>query len=88
MEGNTDESSLASLSKQYEQIIIDENTTTITYIGYAEFGVATSAPRWLIKKITATSPTSPAGVTLIQYATGYNNTTNIFDNRTSLTYVS
>ena len=88
MEGRTDENSLSVLSKKYEQIIIDENTTAITYVGYAEFGVATAAARWVIIKITATSPTSPAGVTTIQYATGYNNATNIWDDRVGLSYVS
>lgn len=88
MEGNTDENSLAYLAKQDEQVIIDENTTTVTYVGYAEFGVATSAAKWKIVKYTAASATSPTGVTTRQFAGGYNSYTQIWDNRTGLSYSS
>ncbi len=86
--GRTDENSLALLSKQYEKQIIDEASTTVTYIGYSEFGTATSAAKWIVKRITAASGTSPQGVIVTEYAVGYNNATNIWDNRAGLVFVS
>ena len=74
------------MSKEFEQTIVDEASTTVTYIGYAEFGVATSAAKWMIKKITATSATAPQGVITTGYATGFKNSVQIWDNRAALTY--
>ncbi len=79
---------LTKIADYHEQIITDEASTTVTYVGYAQSGVATSAARWIIKKITATNATSPQGVITILYATSYNNATNIWDNRASLSYTS
>ena len=76
--------------EDYEQKIIDEVSTTVTYVGYAESGVATSASKWIIQKITAASATVPTGVTTILYATAYMSKDNKWDNRAAggTSYVS
>jgi len=84
--GNTSENSLAVLAEQYEQTIVDEATTLVTYIGFAEKGIATSAPYWMIMKIESAAATSPTGVTTIKWAGAYKSKTNIWDNRAALTY--
>ncbi len=75
-----------------EQKKIDYASSTVTYIGYADFGVATSAPRWIIQRITFTSGTDPQGVGSIEYATGspaaFLQRNQIWDNRVSLVYTS
>lgn len=86
MEANTSEDSLAFLAEHYEQTIVDEATTLVTYIGFAEKGIATSLAKWMVMKIEAASATAPTGVTTIKYAGGYKSRTNIWDNRASLTY--
>ena len=88
MEHNrTNENSLQVLSKQYEQTRVDNATTLITYVGFAEFGVATSSPAWIIMKIEKTAGTVPYE-TVISYATSYKCDTNIWDNRATLNYYS
>lgn len=86
----TIENSLAIIARDlgYEKIITDENTTTVTYIGWAEFGTATSAAKWIVQRITSASASSPQGVTTVEWATGLRDKTNIWNSRTSLTYVS
>lgn len=75
-------------TKEYEQTITDEASTTVTYVGYTDFGVAVADAKWIIKKIEQASATDPVGVTTIKYATGYNNRTNIWNDRASLSYSS
>ena len=84
--GNTSENSLNILAESYEQKIVDEASTTITYIGFAGSGIATSAAKWLIVKIESVSATAPTGVTTIKYADSYKNTENVWDDRATLTY--
>lgn len=59
---------------------IDEASATVTYIGDATIGSATSVASWRIKKIDTTSGTS------ITFADGDGNFDNIWNNRASLTY--
>lgn len=84
----TSENSLNKLAEIYEQVIVDEASTTVSYIGYTESGVATSAAKWIIVKIESASATTPTGVTTIKYATSYKSRTNIWDNRAALTYTT
>jgi len=59
---------------------IDEATSTVTYIGKAVPGTATSAASWQIQKMDTTTGT------VITWADGNGSSDNIWDNRTSLTY--
>ena len=63
-----------------EETIIDEASSTVTYVGKAQMNAATSDPVWQIKKISVSG-----NVTSIAYASGssYNS---VWDNRASLTY--
>lgn len=88
MEGHSVENSLLSLSKKYEQVRTDEASSTVTYIGYAESLVATSAAKWIIIKIESASGSSPAGETTIKYAVSFKYDKNIWDDRASLTYTT
>lgn len=60
---------------------IDEASSTITYIGKAAIGTATSAASWQIQKILVSGT-----VTSITYAGGTDNYDQIWDNRASLSY--
>ncbi len=73
---------------EYAQIITDEASTTVTYIGYAErAGTALSAPLWAILRITQASATSPIGVSLFEWATGIPaQFANVWNDRTNLNY--
>lgn len=71
-----------------EQVIQDEVSTTVTYIGYAESKIDGSEARWIIQKITAASAISPQGVITIGYASSYMNATNVWDDRLILSYSS
>ena len=59
---------------------IDEASATVTYIGNAATGTATSAATWQVKKIDDSSGT------VITWADGNANFDNIFDNRAALSY--
>ena len=59
---------------------IDEATSTVTYIGKATPGTATSVSLWQIQKIDTTTGT------VITWADGNGDFDNVWDNRTSLTY--
>lgn len=61
-------------------IQIDVASSTVTYIGKALPGTATSAATWQIKKIDSTSGTS------ITFASGNSNFSQVWDNRASLSY--
>lgn len=59
---------------------IDEASATVTYIGDAAIGSATSAAVWRVKKIDTTSGTS------ITFADGDGTFTKIWDDRATITY--
>lgn len=61
--------------------IVDEASTTVTYVGVANTGTLTSAASWKIKKITESG-----SQLIITWADGNSNEDNIWDNRASLTY--
>ena len=67
----------------YALRVDDATTTNITYVGKAAIGSDSAAAVWSIKKIDQTG--TPV-TTVITYANGNNNFSNIWDNRTSLTY--
>ncbi len=73
---------------KHEQIIIDEASTTVTYIGYAESLVGYDKPLWAIKKIESASASSPSGITTIKWATSYRSYGHIWNDRASLSYVA
>lgn len=59
----------------------DEASNTVTYIGEAESGSASSDPVWRIKKFTVSG-----SITSLQWASGNTDYDKIWDNRTSYTY--
>lgn len=59
---------------------IDDVSATLSYIGKAAPGSATSAAVWQIKKVDTTSGT------IITWASGSSNFNQIWDNRASLSY--
>jgi hypothetical protein len=81
---------LATEAKQKEAIALlgttnyalqlDEASATITYVGEAVIGTATSSATWRIKKLNSTS-----GL-IITWADGNDSFDNVWDNRASLSY--
>lgn len=63
------------------KIAVDEASATVTYVGEASTGAALSAALWRIKRITVSGT-----VTIIEWANGNGNFTNVWNNRASLTY--
>lgn len=61
--------------------VIDEFSTTVTYIGEAATGTATSAALWRIKRLTQTS-----SILTIEWASGNGSFNKIWDDRSSLSY--
>lgn len=59
---------------------IDEASATVTYIGDAAIGTATSAASWRIKKIDSDNPTA------ITFADGNGSFDNVWNDRASLSY--
>jgi hypothetical protein len=59
---------------------MDEASATVTYVGEAQPGTATSAPAWRIKKLDTASGTS------VKWADGDTLFNNVWDNRAGLTY--
>lgn len=59
---------------------VDEASATVTYVGEANPGTATSAASWRIKKIDTSSGT------VVTWADGDASFDNIYDNRAFLTY--
>lgn len=69
-------------TKNVEELTyIDAASSTVTYLGYAKSGTATSGAGWQIKKVMTSG-----NVTSIAYADGDDNYDNVWDNRASLTY--
>lgn len=62
-------------------VIVDEVSNTVTYVGYAEPGAATTDPVWQIKKILVSGT-----ITSIKYANGEPTFSNEWDDRATLTY--
>lgn len=59
---------------------VDEASATVTYVGDAAIGSATSGALWRVKKIDTSSGT------VITWADGNSSFDNIWDNRASLSY--
>lgn len=60
---------------------VDEASATVTYVGEAAPGSATSGALWRIKRITISGTE-----TLVEWADGNGNFDNVWNNRASLTY--
>jgi hypothetical protein len=65
-----------------ETIQLDEAAGSITYVGYAPVGTATSAAAWKIKRLDESG--SPE--LIILFADGNSNYDNIWSNRAALSY--
>lgn len=61
---------------------IDVVSSTVTYLGNAQEGTATSSALWQVKRLTSTS----AGNLTIEYPSGSSSYLYIWDNRASLSY--
>ncbi len=72
---------LLAMGKIGLKTIIDEASTTVTYIGYAEQGAATSATSWLIEKIDE----DVSGDTVITWSPS-SRFNQVWDDRASLSY--
>ncbi len=60
---------------------IDEVDATVTYIGVAKVGTATSESKWQIKRLQKTGT-----VTLFEFADGDERFDNVWDDRITLSY--
>lgn len=75
---------LAAINTNTKQFLVydDVSTTGYVYFGYAPIGTAQSAAAWLIKKV----PTSAGQTTYAAVTNAIPSTTQVWNNRTSLTY--
>jgi len=78
----TDQTALLTLDGNLYTTRLDEASATITYVGVAAPGTATSAASWRIKRLDST-----AGL-IVLYADADTNFDNIWDNRAALTYTT
>jgi hypothetical protein len=62
-------------------VLVDEASSTITYVGEATPGTATSAATWKVKRINSATLLAE-----ILFADGDSNYDNIWDNRAALSY--
>jgi len=62
-------------------IQIDEASSTVTYVGYADVGVASSDAWWMIKRLTSTTTTLK-----VEYALGNAYFNKIWDSRAGYSY--
>lgn len=60
-----------------------DGSGNLLYIGSAEPGSATSAARWLIKKVTVDGS---GNITRVAFANGSPNSDQVWDNRAALSY--
>lgn len=60
---------------------LDEASATVTYIGKAKIGQATSTAKWQIQKMSVSG-----NVTSITWADGNGNFDNVWDDRAGLSY--
>lgn len=65
-----------------DTMLLDEVSSTVSYLGYSPLGAATSTDNWKIKRILVSGT-----LTSTQFADGNENYDNIWDNRASLTYI-
>ena len=63
-------------------VLIDESDAVTTYIGQAKLGTSTSEAQWQIQKMVV-----EGNVTSIKWAEGDDAFNQIWNNRTSLTYL-
>jgi hypothetical protein len=68
---------------EYVILVDDVTSSGIIYVGRAVPGTLSSQPLWQIKKIDTTGSPVTAAIT---YAGGNNSFTNIWNNRTGLSY--
>jgi hypothetical protein len=61
--------------------IVDDASSTVTYVGTALIGSATSSAVWKIKKLTESG-----SLLIITWADGNSSADNVWDDRASLTY--
>lgn len=64
------------------QELVDQASSTVTYFGTALSGEATSAATWRIQRMSVSGT-----VTTFAWANGNDQYDNVWDNRSSLTYV-
>ena len=69
------------------KMIVDEASTLVTYIGYADPGSSEADPKWMIQKISNTD-IAPPNITTFEWSVARGDKTSIWNNRASLTYVS
>jgi len=62
-------------------VLVDEASSTITYVGEASPGTATSAATWRVKKIL-----DSGGSTTVSWADGASSFTKVWDDRASFSY--
>ena len=77
------EESLDKLVGEYALVLDDVTTTSMTYVGKAAMGSATSAASWQIKRI---DESGTPNTLVIKWADGDASFNNVWDNRASLTY--
>lgn len=70
----------------YPAPIVDEASTTVTYIGYGNLGANRAKAEWMIVRITKTSATTPNGVVLTEYANGSMKFDQVWNDRATLSY--
>lgn len=66
----------------YLKSIVEAASPTVTYVGYAAPGTATSSPLWTIKRITE----NPANTFTTEFAGGSNSFQFEWDDRAGLSY--
>ena len=72
---------------EYEKLLTDEASSTVTYVGYAVDAYASPADAvWCILKIESESGSSPSGVTTYKWSPSKGNFGSVWDNRASLIY--
>lgn len=62
-------------------LLMDEVSASVTYIGKAKIGTATSSAKWQIQKLSVSGT-----VTSITWADGDSNFNNVWDDRAGLSY--
>lgn len=70
------------MSTATQQVLCDEASATIAYIGKAAAGVSTATAGWQIRRVHPTDPNAP-----VLWADGDQLYNNVWDNRASLTYL-
>jgi len=73
--------SLEQRSDSLSALKLDEVSSTLFYVGEASIAASTSSPMWRIRKIDTTT-----GVD-VRWADGNSYYDNVWDDRTSLTYL-